>query len=176
MCTATPSPSTVSDRLLARRAAAGDQQAFEDLFARHNERMRRSAASILGNRHDVDDAVQEAWIRVLGRLNAIREDAGAFVGVIARNEALRDIDRRGRRPLPVEELPEPMAATDSLDGGLRLKEALGAVSDLPESQGQVAVLAMLGYTPAESAEALGISPEATRVRLHRARRTVAVAA
>ena len=58
------------DETLAKKAAAGDINAFEDLVDRHRMAVYRLARSITGNHHDADDAAQETFLRVYRALGS----------------------------------------------------------------------------------------------------------
>jgi RNA polymerase sigma factor (sigma-70 family) len=80
---------------LARRAAAGHEQAWTDLHTRLTGFMRAVAKGYRLSTADVDDVVQTAWLRAVehvGRLN----DPGAIAGWLAvtvRREAMRTLQR-----------------------------------------------------------------------------------
>jgi RNA polymerase sigma-70 factor, ECF subfamily len=92
------------DRVLVERWAAGrDPVAFTELVARHGALMRRIAIVALGtaSRRDpglVDDALQEACIRLLGALRSFRGDSSpaTFMAAVARRAALDEL-RKGLR-------------------------------------------------------------------------------
>jgi RNA polymerase sigma-70 factor (ECF subfamily) len=62
------------DEILAKRAAAGDMSAFEELVDRHRMAVYRLARSITGNHHDADDAAQETFLRVYRALGSYDPD------------------------------------------------------------------------------------------------------
>lgn len=165
----------VRDRLLARRAARGDGPAFEELHARHHTRMRGVAQRILRDPHEAEDAAQEAWIRAAARIGDC-DEPGPWLAAVTRNEALRMLRRRGRRPLPVDGVPEHPDPLADLPAGAEAAEARrlvrAAVADLPDPYREAAMRELAGQRPAEMADALGIAAGAARVRLHRARRLV----
>ena len=73
------------DRLLVERFQAGDREAFDDLYLRYFERLRRFCQRRVGDAHEAEEVAQEAFVRALrampaARLCAIRQ---------ARNEAKR---------------------------------------------------------------------------------------
>jgi RNA polymerase sigma-70 factor (ECF subfamily) len=162
-----------TDVRLALAAREGDPAALTNLVGRHDARLRRLCACILGNSHDADDAVQEAWLRALAAIRRITPgDVSAWLSVIARNEARRLAS--ARRPAagdvleqvcaPVAEDPYEQARGHELGGALT-----DAMRALPPGQRQVAVRDALGQRPAEAAAALGLTPGALRIRRHRAR-------
>ncbi len=171
-----PAPSELSDEILARRAHCGDQRAFQQLHDRHSGRMRRIALAMLGSPADADDAVQEAWMRIYGRLSSMRGDSRPWINVIVRNEARRIGARRGRGDLPVEELPETRDPQNEphakIEVGERLRAITTTVSQMNDGDRATLALCAQGATPDYIAEALGVSAGTARVRTHRARRKV----
>ena len=96
------------DVRLALAARDGDHDALTSLVGRHDARLRRLCALILGNSHDADDAVQEAWLRALAAIRRITPgDVSAWLSVIARNEARRLAS--GRRPAEAQALEQVCA-------------------------------------------------------------------
>jgi RNA polymerase sigma-70 factor (ECF subfamily) len=162
-----------ADARLALAARDGDHAALTILVGRHDARLRRLCARILGNSHDADDAVQEAWLRALAAVRRIAPgDVSAWLSVIARNEARRLASRRRpgvaealeRVSAPLADDPHEQACGRELGGAV-----VGALRALPPGQREVVVRDALGQPPAEAAAALGVSPVALRIRRHRAR-------
>src|SRR5918996_2349186 len=96
------------DSALAQHAAAGDGDAFAELYERHESRAFNLCYRILGSRDDAADATQEAFVGVLRRLPQLagRDFAfGSYVLTSARNACFDLIERR-RRTQPRDEIPE----------------------------------------------------------------------
>ena len=93
---------------LARRAAAGDGEAFATLYERYEKRTYNLCYRILGSQDDAADAAQEAFVSVLRRLPKLegRELAfGSYLFTSARN-ACYDLIARHKRTEPSDEIPE----------------------------------------------------------------------
>lgn len=94
----------LDDRVLAARwSDARDEDAYRTLMARHGALMRRAACVALGTaaRRDpdmVDDAVQEACLRLLDALRSFRGESSlpTFLAAVARRAALDEL-RKGLR-------------------------------------------------------------------------------
>ncbi|MFH0963209.1 MAG: sigma-70 family RNA polymerase sigma factor [Planctomycetota bacterium] len=99
---------------LLERVAEGDKRAFEILFSIHQARFLAVAEAITGNRSSAEDAVQEAFVRVL-RFAADadgRKDPSAWLFRICVNCAKDEVARRrGRRGW--EELRGDLTRTES---------------------------------------------------------------
>ncbi|HET9976192.1 MAG TPA: RNA polymerase sigma factor, partial [Burkholderiaceae bacterium] len=88
---------TTPDVELARRAADGDDAAFEAIMRRHNRLLFRTARSILRSDAETEDAVQEAYLRAWRSIANFRADArlSTWLARIVINEALGRLRRRG---------------------------------------------------------------------------------
>lgn len=165
------------DARLVSRAVSGDAAAAREIVDRHDARMYRVCRAILRDHHEAQDATQEAWVRAFRSLPRFHgDDLAAWLGTIARNEAYRAGARRAKAPLLVEALPPVADAhADPLDAAIAAdigKALMGAVRALEETYREVAVRDLAGQAPAEIAAVMQLTPGATRVRSHRARRRV----
>lgn len=154
------------------RAARGDSAAFERLYRAHLPRVTSLARWLLGT-DDVDDAVQDVFVRVWEKLDTFQGDAafGTWLHRVAVNLLLR---RRQRRAVQWSRHVASEPAMEAVAGPVRrpeLRIALeGAVSTLPAGAREVFVLHdMEGYKHDEIATQLGIDPGTSRSQLHRAR-------
>jgi RNA polymerase sigma factor (sigma-70 family) len=110
---------SADDSALARRAAAGDGDAFAELYERHEGRAFNLCYRILGSRDDAADATQEAFVGVLPRLPQLagRDFAfGSYLLTSARN-ACNDLIERRMRAQPSDEIPESATAVSGGVGG-----------------------------------------------------------
>lgn len=161
------------DRALARAAARGDRRSLEQLLERHADRVHAVCRRVVGNPEDALDATQEALIAITRGIAHFdgRSAFTTWMYRVATNAALDEVRRRGRRPTPVEELPEPKSHPSGLEDrvGARL-DVDAALAQLPEDF-RVAVvlrdLADLDY--AEIAEVLDVPPGTVRSRIARGR-------
>lgn len=90
---------TLTDAALAARIAAGDQKAFALLMRRHNQRLFRTARSILHNDAEAEDAVQESYLLAYRSIALFRADAklSTWLTRIVVNESLGRVRKAGRR-------------------------------------------------------------------------------
>ncbi|MBA3819570.1 MAG: RNA polymerase sigma factor [Deltaproteobacteria bacterium] len=172
-----PDPSSDLDAITA--VLAGHRQGFAVLVRRHNQAMFRACRAVLGNDTDAEDAVQVAWINAYRALATFRAESTfrTWVTRIAVNEASSRLRHRRRlSAIPIEETtmeqvssPERDVQTSELS---RLLEQ--QIDLLPEGMRTVLVLRdIIELDTAETAACLGIGEENVRVRLHRARQTLA---
>lgn len=66
---------TLSDADIAGRIAAGDDNAFHDLMRRHNQKLFRTARSILKDDAEAEDAVQESYLLAYHAMPGFRGEA-----------------------------------------------------------------------------------------------------
>ena len=176
-----------SDAVLARRAAAGDERAFERLVRRHKEGLYRLLRRYLGNGDEAYEAAPEAFIAAwlaIGRYDAKRPFL-AWLRTIAINKA-RD---RGRR-LAVRRLffggagleddgalahPDPgVGADQSIVDRQDLAILDRAVANLPTALKEPLLLtAFDGWSQQEAGEILGLSAKSIETRVYRARKALA---
>ncbi|MEJ2503700.1 MAG: sigma-70 family RNA polymerase sigma factor, partial [Gemmatimonadota bacterium] len=131
------------------------------------------AYRITGRRDDADDVVQDLFMGLPEALRSYRGTGtlGAWLRALARRTALlrlRSEKRRGHwhrraaRDRPVREPPPPVDERMAIQWALdRMPDDWRAVFILKEVE---------GHTHVEIANALGITPGASALRLHRARR------
>jgi RNA polymerase sigma-70 factor (ECF subfamily) len=70
-----PDNSTPNDERLVRRAQRGEMVAFEELVARHRDKIYARAFSMLRNEDDAVDVSQEAWIKGWQRLKQFQGES-----------------------------------------------------------------------------------------------------
>jgi len=168
-------PTVGAEGDLILRVAQGDRAAFQALFARHESYVFWLVRRLAGSRVDADDLSQEVWLRVYSRA---RQFSGgeAFRGWLRTIVIRCCLDLRRRRHARGEDRVETTAGepppTRPASALLRLDLERGLAA-LPEESRQVVVLHDVeGMGHAEIARALGISEEASRSRLSRARRNL----
>jgi RNA polymerase sigma-70 factor (ECF subfamily) len=172
-------------RVLLARAQAGDERAFRALVEPYRRALQVHCYRMLGSPHDAEDIAQEtllrAW-RALGRFEP-RASLQTWLFRIATNACLDEIERRPRRPEPVEPYPDELrgeadaliydpAARYALREGLELA-LLAAIQLLPGRQRAVLILRdVLGWTGPEVAALLDSTVASVNSALQRARATI----
>ncbi|MGK5739573.1 RNA polymerase sigma factor [Micromonospora sp. URMC 103] len=161
-----------------------DPEAFEAFYRRHVEAVGRFVARRVDDPHLAADLTADVFLAVIESAAGYRPERGSQIGWlfgVARN-VVADERRRaaqrlrvtgriaGRRELDADDIARIEERIDAESAARRTHRAL---SGLPgETRALVELVAVDGLTVAEAAAALGLSPVAARVRLHRARRTV----
>jgi RNA polymerase sigma-70 factor (ECF subfamily) len=168
----------VSDIELIRQWRQGDERAARQLVERHADSLARFAAS-QGVREEVDELVQDTFVRAFGAIESFRADSSfrTWLFTIERRLML-DRRRAARRRRDDNEVDERDAATgfDALDGLVAdetARRVRAAVAKLSRMQREVFTLRVTeGLSYKEIAELLGSTEGAARVHYHNALRTV----
>jgi RNA polymerase sigma-70 factor (ECF subfamily) len=182
-----PDLSPDESELLAR-LRAGDDAAYEELVRAHSPRLLAVARRIVGNDEEARDVLQDAFLNAFRSLRSFHGDArlSTWLHRIVVNSALMKLRTRKRKP---EESIEPLLPAFLADGhyaekfsawGERADETLSRaetqelirarIDELPESFRTVLVLRDIeGLDTEETARVLETTPNAVKIRLHRAR-------
>jgi RNA polymerase sigma-70 factor, ECF subfamily len=93
---------------LVRLAQANDARAFEALVVKYQRRIARHVARYLKSAADVEDAVQETFIRAYRGLAAFRGESAFYTWLyrIAANVAIRHLQRQPQHVLLGDDAPE----------------------------------------------------------------------
>jgi RNA polymerase sigma-70 factor (ECF subfamily) len=168
----------VTDAELIQRWKGGDQRAASTLVERHSQALARFAVSC-GARHDIDELVQDTFVRAFNSLEGFRGESSFRTWLLTIERRLL-LDRRRseqRRPDRVE-IQEGDASTqfDALDGVVAdesRQRLTQAVERLSPTQRQVFSLRVAeGLSYKEIADAVGTTEGAARVHYHNAMRSV----
>ena len=127
---------------LARRAAAGDAEAFGALYDRYVEPVYRYVYYRVRNEAEAEDVTSEVFFKALRAMPryAPRQPFLAWLYRIARN-AVIDRARRQRPQLPFEDVlrhpgadrvVDPDVALDRLSDGIALREAISRLTPLQQ--------------------------------------------
>jgi len=170
-------PRSADDAELIGRVLAGSREDFELIVRRHNQRLFRAARAVLRSDSDAEDALQQAWLDIYRNLGSFRGDAAfsTWATRITVNAAL--LQARKRPALAEAAATETGAGPDAELERVEIGRVLeGCLAQLPQGNREVMVLRdVLELDTAETAACLGLTEEAVRVRLHRARAAVAAA-
>jgi RNA polymerase sigma-70 factor, ECF subfamily len=178
----------LSDDELACRIAARDVAAVRLVTGRNNQRLFRTAWSILKDRSEAEEAVQDGYLKAFDAIGTFagRSSLSTWLTRIVVNEALSRRSRAQKRVrllnqesvLVLEEYREKLMAgsiTQSPERILMRRQIAKllemAIARLPDIFRPVFVLREIeGLSVEETAEALQIPEETVKTRLFRARR------
>src|SRR6266702_3442040 len=109
-----PDNTNVSDEKLVRRAQKGDMVAFEELVARHRDKIYARALSMMRNEQEAIDLSQEAWVKGWQRLKQFQGEAsfGTWMTRIVINLCLDQLRKQKRQRT------ESIEAMDEDSGGV----------------------------------------------------------
>jgi RNA polymerase sigma-70 factor (ECF subfamily) len=170
----------LTDEEVVNRVRTGDLAMYEVIMRRYNQRLYRVSRAILHDDAEAEDVMQEAYVRAYTHLDqfAGRSTFSTWLTRIAVHEALSRLRSRNRHP-QVDVIdyegeismntsgksfnPEQNAST------AQLREFLEeAVLNLPDSYRTVIMLRDIEeLSTAETAEALDLTEDNVKVRLHR---------
>ncbi len=166
------------DRELIARWKGGDERAATELVQRHSQALARFAVAS-GERNEVDELVQDTFVRAFNSLDGFRGDSSfrTWLFTIERR-LLLDRRRADKRRRDRSEIKEDDAATeyDALDSVVademqeRLQAAVGRLSPTQREVFTLRVAEGLSYK--EIADAVGTTEGAARVHYHNAMRAV----
>ena len=178
---------TLDDMSLARLCGSRDGNALRHVITANNQRLFRTAWSILRDRSEAEEAVQAGYASAFSAIDKFegRSALSTWLTRIIANEALARVRSKRRRreqldgagvtlietyreklaQASVAPMPDAAVAREQLRGLIER-----AVADLPDGFRSVFVLREIeGMSIEETADALGIAPATVKTRLHRAR-------
>src|SRR4051794_36126816 len=171
---------SLTDEEIVDRVRAGETALYEVIMRRYNQRLYRIARAILHNDAEAEDVMQDAYVRAYTHLGqfAARSPFSSWLTRIAVNEALAR-RRSSKRQQEVDatefdgeismqnlyKSPDP----EQNASGAQLRNFLEqAVLDLPEQYRTVIMLRDIEeLSTAETADALDLTVENVKIRLHR---------
>jgi RNA polymerase sigma-70 factor (ECF subfamily) len=157
---------------LVRRAQAGDREAFERLVERHSAETYRLAAAIVGEA-DARDVAQESLVAAWQQLPRLR-DADAFAAWLRRitvNRSRNWLRSRNRRGQATSLEADDTARVgdgrrdfrSAIEARMLLEPAFHALS--PDQRAVLALHYSMGYSIAETADALGVRVGTAKSRM-----------
>ncbi|MFO0615912.1 MAG: sigma-70 family RNA polymerase sigma factor [Polyangiaceae bacterium] len=167
------------DDELIQAARAGDPAALAELMRVRRAQVVRYAMRLCVSREDAEDATQEALIALSRHVGALREAAALsrWLFLAVRTHCVRLARRSLRHALSLDDgtpvalegpSPEDQLVDTQLRG--RISAILGAMA--PAYREVLVRRDILGESNEEAAAALGLTMEALKSRLHRARAEV----
>lgn len=187
---APPAPE-LDETTLVARLRAGDNDAYEELVRTYGGRLLAVAIGVLRNEEDARDAVQAAYLSAFRALPTFEGTSrlSTWLHRIVVNAALMRLRTRRRRPEESIETLLPRFLEDGhhaqsyspddlpADVLLEREESRALVREclaqLPENHRSILVMRDIDdLSTGEVAALLGITPNAVKIRLHRARQAL----
>ena len=171
-----------TDGQVVERILAGETALYEIIMRRYNQRLYRLVIAILRDPDEAEDVLQDAYVRAYQHLSQFEGRAAfsTWLTRIAVHEALARLRNRGRmRPLDTE-AGEEDTFVDSVRTSVNPEETTSraelarllehCLMNLPEQYRTVLMLRDVEeLSTSETAEALSLTEENVKVRLHRGR-------
>ena len=167
-----------TDTALIARWKAGDERAATELVKRHANSLARFA-STLGERDDIEELVQDTFVRAFGSIDSFRGESSLRTWlftierrlVVDRRRAARR--RRGDVQVQEDDLATEFTALDGVVADETEKRLVSAMSRLSPMQKEVFTLRVSeGMSYRDIAALVGSTEGAARVHYHNALRAV----
>jgi len=170
-----------SDEDVVARVLAGETELYEIIMRRYNQRLFRVARAILHSNDEAEDVMQDAYVRAYEHLNQFlgRARFSTWLTRIAIHEAFARVQKKNRsQELDAMISPEketaltapsvsPEQQASQAEAARLLEEAL---LTLPDHYRVVVMMRDIEeMSTLETAEALELSEDNVKIRLHRAR-------
>lgn len=158
-----------------RQTIAGSRDAFGLLVVRYSRSVRAVCLARLGRREELDDLVQEAFLRAFRGLSRLEDPDrfGAYVHRIATNICVDRLRRSGKDPVATEDVDLAVGGEREAVADIREERLHGLrqrVGRLPLALREAVLLFYFEQrSMADIGTMLGITEGAVNQRLHRAR-------
>jgi len=165
---------SVSDRELVKRFQRGDEQAFESLVQRHQDRIYRLARARLYARHEAADAAQDVFLRAYKGLRGFLFTAEPFTWLYRTMlNVCNEYNRRSKRNVRLQEglVAEGVNEAGDEDGNETsdMNKIRRLVGQLPPRQQEVVMLRIFEDLSVEdTARAMNCRPGTVKALLHKA--------
>lgn len=164
---------------LVERLRVGDATAFDAIYDAFNQRLFTFLLRLSRRRDVAEDLLEETWLRLVKHAHRLNENTrlGAWLFTVARNLHVSYMRSRlledsvSGYVMPFwpsgADLPSPFETTAARELERRIERALASLP--PASREVLLLVGVAGLDQSDAADVCGITPEALRQRLHRAR-------
>lgn len=178
--------SSLDDSVIVRRILAGEKELFEILLRRHNQMLFRVIRSYLKDQNEVQDAMQNAYLKAYDKLFQFRGSSSFSTWLIriGVNEALirlKDL-KKGKvmyfdnfihpTTAAITQIPDKQMNAEKSIINEEAKQLLEqAIDKLPEKYRVIYILKEIeNLENSQIEESLGLTESNVKVRLHRAKK------
>lgn len=170
-----------NESALVCEAQKGDKDALQALLVRNWAWVKGLVYSIVYNTDDVDDCLQDICVRIINKIDSLREPERfkPWLAVLARREALRFRQKKANRPVQLDEefienrQDEKNRLFENIAEQEQLSQILKAIQSLPEKYREVFIMQHSGnLTYGQIAEILDVPVTTVQIRLVRARKLI----
>ena len=153
---------------LAALESDGDKLLFAEVYEQNHALIESTAMRILQNRHDAEDAAQNAYVQIIRHFDRMRAldpgDLPFWIVSVVKNEALM-ILRKKKRLVPLEDWSR---IEDESQDVLGYHDLLRLFTRLPETyRAALEMRFLLEHSGKEIAQKLGITESAVNTRISR---------
>ena len=152
---------------------------FKQLLLPLYPRLQRVALRLLGNTEDAEDMVQEVYMKLWNKRDALPDvkDVEAYCVTLTKNMCIDRLRIAEAEKADMDEVPTMLAETDDVEAQVERRDAVEQVKQiieaLPEHQQQVITLRDIEDCSFEEiAEQTGLTAVNIRMLLSRARKTI----
>jgi RNA polymerase sigma factor (sigma-70 family) len=158
------------DPVVVEAASKGDSSALDQLLTHSRPDLKRFARRVCATSEDAEDAVQVALWKMHRNIGGLRTVSAfaAWIFRIIERECFRTF-RALKNTQPIDEQLEASLPAAQARDELR-QDLIAAIAALPPAYSEILIMRDVNeWTAPEAAAHLGISVEAAKSRLHRAR-------
>jgi RNA polymerase sigma-70 factor (ECF subfamily) len=170
-----------NESALVLEAQKGDREALQALLVRNWTWLKGLVYSVLYNADEVDDCLQDICVRVISKIESLREPERfrPWLAVLARRQAMRNRQQRAGRPAQLDEQiaeskpDEKNRLFENISEQEQYSRILDAIQSLPDKYREVFVMQHSGdLTYNQIAEILDVPVTTVQIRLVRARKMI----
>ena len=155
-----------------------EKSKFEQLYRLYRQDMFKMAYGILKNKYDTEDAVHEAFMRVMKKLTKISEincpQTHAYLLIIVKNVSLKIIKKRTKTIVvdtDTVEITDDFGLEEYVISNMEVERLKYILEQLPDEYYEVLFLELfMEFSISDIAEQLGLTYDNTKKRLHRAKK------
>lgn len=155
-----------------------EKSMFEQLYRLYRQDMYKMAYGILKNKYDTEDAVHEAFMRVMKNLTKISEidcpQTHAYLLIIVKNVALKIIKKQTKTvvvDVETVEITDDFELEEYVISNMEVERLKNILEQLSDEYYEVLFLELfMEFNISEIAEQLGLTYDNTKKRIQRAKK------
>lgn len=152
-----------------------EKNKFEELYKEYKSTMYNFAMAILKDSYMAEDAVHNAFLKVIKNLDKINKvkcnETRNFLAILVRNSSI-DIYNQNKKIVPIDELDETdtIDLPDLIEKRLERERVFEIISNMDEKYSDILMLKFFyNCSNEEVSQQLNINPEHVSIRLFRAK-------
>lgn len=158
-----------------------EQRTFiEELYKNYERKMYGVAFGVLHNKHDAEDAVHSAFIRIIENIEKIMQipadEQGYYIVIISRNTSIDILRKRENSEIPledIEEVADTVSLDDVIDSRMTAESIRECIFKLQENDFEVLFLHLLcELSASDIAKLLNIKSSTASQRIYKAKKNL----